>query len=100
MADEKQTPPEKEEVFNDPDQDTYWRWLKLPAPYCDTWAVDAWPTGVVRLTFAEFTTKGYLPFFRSAVVLPHSDARDLANAIIRDLDSLAAEEKKNKETKE
>jgi hypothetical protein len=99
MADEKE--PDDAIPYKEPDNDPYWRWLKLAAPYCDTWAVDAWPTGVVRLTFAEFTGKGYLPFFRSAVVMPHGDAKDFARAILEEVQKIekpATEPSKKAET--
>lgn len=81
----------------DPSQDTDWEWLKMPAPYCDTFAVDAWQTGVVRLTFGEYTMKGFLPFFRAAVVMPQEDAKQLAEAILEQIQK--AEKEMEKELK-
>lgn len=65
----------------DPTKDTDWTWLQLPGVFCDTFAVFVDVSGTVRLTFAEFTQKGMLPFFRAAVVLPIADAKSLAKIL-------------------
>jgi hypothetical protein len=69
-------------------------WPGYSAVYCDTFAVDAWlPAGVVRLTFGEFTGQGYLPFFRSAVIPPIEDAKQLAKMMVDQIQEAEAEQK-------
>jgi hypothetical protein len=70
----------------------------MPATYCDSYSVNVWPTpGVVRLTFAEYTQPGTLPFFRAAVVLPIAEAKALAEHLIGQIQALEREEEEQEE---
>jgi hypothetical protein len=85
-------------ALKDPEKEVDWRWLQMPAVFCDTFVVSVWgPPGIVRLTFAEFTDNKMLPFFRTAVVLPIADAKALARELdeqIRAAEMEAAAENK------
>lgn len=61
----------------DPASDPKWKWLQEPAIFCDAYAVDAWQSNVVRIVFGEYTAPEFLPFFRTAVVMPVEDAKQL-----------------------
>jgi hypothetical protein len=71
----------------DPRQDPDLQWLETPGIFCDTFAVDTWPSQVVRIVFGEYTAAGYQPFFRSAIVMPIDDAKQLSDAIKRSIEA-------------
>ena len=82
MAKTPRTPPEEEPRL---------RWLGLPGVYCDTFTLDSWTSGVVRIAFGEYTDPEHYPWYRTAVVMPISDVKALARALTRVVTEAEAE---------
>jgi hypothetical protein len=72
-------------------EDEYPDWLQLPGIYCDTYLVDVWYSGVARLVFGEVTGRGGAITFRTSVVMPIADARELIKTLQESLDAYDAE---------
>jgi hypothetical protein len=61
-------------------------WLRLPAVYCDTYSSAVFRrAGVVRIAFGEYVGRNYMPFYRSCVAMPISDAKMLVRTLTRQI---------------
>lgn len=67
-----------------PDEDIGFNWLALPGIFCDTYAASYFrSSNAIRITFGEYTNKDHQPYYRTAVVLPLSDAKRLRATLTR-----------------
>ena len=66
-----------------PQDEPRYRWLEPPGIYCDAYTANYFPSGVIRITFGEYIDKDHYPYFRTAVVIPLSDAKRLVRTLNR-----------------
>lgn len=67
-----------------PETDEDYRWLSLPAIYCDTYTIDfaaSDTTSMVRLVLGDYVSKEYTPFFRASVIIPTEVVRELLQSL-------------------
>lgn len=67
-----------------PEDEASYRWLEAPGIFCDYYFADYYSDSkCIRITFGEWVAKGVQPFYRTAVVLPLSDAKALRKTLDR-----------------